>query len=72
MCLADWATEIGTIAEARQRGIIQNDQQKNPVIKIVNVVDPEAVDARLSSDAGEQVVLNTLRLNSEEVAEVVS
>ena len=64
-------TEVGTISEARQRGIISGEQSR-PIIKIVNVSDPDAVDARLASDAGEQVILNTMRLNSDEVAEVVS
>ena len=42
-----------------------------PNIRIVNVNDPQAVEAQLHTDANEQAVMNFLRVNAPEVSEYV-
>ena len=42
-----------------------------PSIRIINVNDPEAVDAQLHTDTNEQAVMNFLRVNAPEVNEYV-
>ena len=50
----------------------QRDEQPAPQIRIINVNDPNAVEAQLHTEANERAVLNFLRTNGPEVQEYVN
>ena len=67
--------EIGSITEARARGVISQDQTaESPqplAVRIVNVNDPREIAAALATSEGERAVLNVNRRNAPEMQEMM-
>lgn len=61
------AQEAFTVSAAGVTGL-NGDQ---PPITIINSIDPTDIDNRIASEGGQQAILNTIRLNQEDISEVV-
>lgn len=68
--------EIGSITEARQRGIISQEQsasEPQPVnLRVVATLDPREVDRHMASERSQRVQLTNIRMNREGIREMVS
>ena len=68
--------EIGSITEARQRGVISQEQASNnpqPLnLRIVATLDPREVDQHMASESSQRVQLTNIRMNREGIRAMVS
>ena len=62
------AQEAFTISAA---GVTDARERAQDQIVIINSIDPTDIDRRIAGEAGQRAVLNTIRLNEEDISEVV-
>ena len=68
--------EIGSITEARQRGIISQEQSANEAqplnVRVIATLDPREVDRHMMSADGQRAQMTNIRMNRDEIREMTA